>query len=260
MGNPEETTNDTEVVTKRMEKPPIDPELARQRTEAMDAALDITATTTKLKAKEALKAAEEDLSKQREELDYAESAFREAVYEAGCKLAHKQPVTAAVQQLGKLLAGVDLTPEEVYADVRTYSEGHSSLVISDADEDEAAAPTKIVVDAYPIVEIDFRRSTEGQTTHYEGDKVSTIMDISNDSMLMGMWTTWKEQSDAHDAAFDARQEAQERLDNIPDQVDVARVQLQRGKLENMGEEGRRVLGHVTEMLEASEGNNYLEML
>ena len=41
---------------------------------------------------------------------------------------------------------------------------------------------------------------------------------------------------------------------------MARVQLQKQKLGSMGETGETVLGRITEVLEASEGSKYLELL
>jgi len=233
----------------------LDPEVSRERSEAMDAALDITATTTTLKAKEAFRVASKARKETKTALDKAHAEFKDALYERACKTAYKLPVVAAVQQLAKVLARVELTPEEVFADIRVFNYNTAILTLSQKNEDDT-----FTVDAYPVVDIDFRRTEENKQTHYEGDKVRFEFSIAAFADLKKLWANWSDADAADIKALKAVEDAQHSLDSIPDQVDIARVQLQKVKLESMGDNGKEVLARITSLLETSNSTKSIDML
>ena len=222
----------------------------------MDAALDITATTTTLKAKEAFRVANDALSETSKALTTAHAEFKDALYETACRKAYELPVVAAVQQLAKVLASVELTPEEVFADIRVFNYNTSILTVTGENEDAYT----FTVDAYPVVDIDFRREEENKQTRYEGDKALFKFSIAGNKALEKLWSTWSDADAARVKALGDVAAAQCCLNNIADQVDVARVQLQKVKLESMGDNGKEVLARIISLLAASNSTKSIDML
>jgi len=223
---------------------------ARMRSEAMEAALDITATTTKLHAEDAVAKAKKTVAELNTKMDADRKAFREAAYMAAHRKAEAHPVVAAVQQLAKILAGADLRPDEVFHDLRVYSTGKSDLQLD----------KEFTIDAYPLVAFDHTRVEGNVSVRHVGSKVIIAMNLSDEDSLQPLWQVWYE-SDAELAmAVKVMRDAQRRLDNHGMQVDVARVQLQRGKLTSMGAGGEAVLAQVNGLLEAGTGDDFLKLL
>ena len=221
-----------------------------ERREAMDAALDIAATTTKMQARYALAEANKGLAEAQAKYAKAESLAESLLDAAGLDMITHHPLTGHVIEVVKAISGVEIPPERAWH----WSDTHYSRVTREG--------AKFMVRTSSVLDFDISMTDEsGDTTTTARNKpVEMELDISKYAGLVDAVNARDAVSKEVDAARAVRDAAKERLDNHAAHVDVARVQLQRSKLKDMGSVGEQALTAIDQVIAASEGKGYLGLL
>ncbi len=216
---------------------------SHERREAMDAALEIVATTTKQRLDQEVTKATDARNLVNAICTEAKRAWMEAASSFAKTAIYALPLTKKIIDVVEALSDATLTPEEVWPLVDVDYDGKRHL---------ATGTT--------FFDVEIERDQRGGTTTISPGSFEVVM---SDKKCPGM-VELRAAVEAAEADRKLKQEALEavrlRRDAHKDSVDCAKVQLQRQKLESMGEAGKAVLDRVDKVLGAADGDNYLQLL
>lgn len=232
---------------------------AQQRKEAMDSALDIISTTSKLELKQAMSDADKRANKAETAFTEARNEYSERRRELAQEALLEHPaVDLMVSTITAMSNGLVVPdPMEIFD-----SGGHSgALDLSFYDNDGVTMVRCGTCLHFQTsrVEAGAEDGEYGHTKLFAGD-IKIRFDVADEPELVELQAKIDESDAELKAARKVQQAVRDRQRALPDQEDAARVNLQRNNLTNIGGDASVVLQKVDEMLAAGKEGNYLALL